>query len=92
MSAGLIIFMAVSLLAILMLSRKQRKTAPYTGGEKVEPEKILHANFYQTLYRLFPRTYNFLERMHDEDLDNYLYIILLTSSLLFLLVMLPGWL
>jgi len=85
------IFLAFAVLLILLVYRKPRKTLPYTGGETIAPTKIIHMNFYQTFYKFFPRTYRWLERLHNEDLDDYLYIILLATALLLLVAMLPGW-
>ena len=85
------VFIIFVIVLSLSLSKKPRKTAPYAGGEKLELARVEHPNFYNTLYRLFPKTFRLLERIHDDNLHNYIFLVLLTTSLLLLLTMLPGW-
>ncbi len=85
-------FFAIFVVVLFLFAfKKPRETPGYTGGEIIPPSKIPHTNFYQTFYRLFPRTYRWLEKVHGGDLDSYIYLLLLTTALLFLLTMLPGW-
>ena len=86
------IFAIFSAVLYLLVSKKPRETPPYTGGEIIPPSRLPHENFYQTFYALFPRTYRFLETLHDGNLDNYVFTILLTTALLLIFALLLGWL
>lgn len=87
-------WIALSLLAFAWLllftlrRRKPRKTEAYACGESIPSQKVPSKNIYLAFRSVLPRTYRWLDRLHNEKLTDYMTTILFVLSMLLLMVML----
>ncbi len=67
------IFVVLILYHFTHMRPRSRLSPMYAGGERVRPISVPSDNFYLTFKECFPRVYTWLERLHNEDLTDYLF-------------------